>query len=329
METPRQEVVKHQALAVWNKPNGFYTRQEFVESFQQHVDLCGESEWFVGRTEGLTFPTELWVVRPDKMEPIPSVENFLAGWVYTDPDNNKVPLELDEIIQVRMPDPNNAYRGKGPVASLLTDLNATELAAKWNSNFFRNSAIPGGVVQVPSSMSDKAFLRLQQQFREQHRGIANAHRTAILEEDAKWVNTQFSMKDMDFTALRGMSREIIREGFRYPKFMLGMVDDVNRATAQTSREYYDQNLIKPRLERIKQALNKDFLPLFGSTGEGVEFDYVLEEPEDPAEVNESRNSRVKAFVDLLSAGVDPEDAAMFCELPQMKMKEVQSVPAGA
>lgn len=329
METPRQEVVKHQALNVWNHPNSHYTRQEFVESFQQHVDLSGESEWFVGRTEGLTFPTELWVVRPDRMVPVPHPEDFLQGWVYTDPDGQKVPLDTDEVIQIRMPDPMNPYRGKGPVASMLVDLDAAEMAAVWNANFFRNSAVPGGVVQVPNTMTEGAFKRLQEQFREQYRGVTNAHRTAILEEDAKWVSTSYSMRDMEFSALRGMSREIILEGFRFPEFYLGRWKEANRATALAAKDLYNTNLIKPRLERIKQALNNDFLPMFGSTGENVEFDYVLEAPEDPDEVNASRDSRVKAYVDLIGAGVDPEDAAMFCELPPMRVKEVQNVPAGS
>lgn len=329
METPRQEVVKHAALSLWNKPNAHYTRQEFVESFQQHVDLTGESEWFVGRFEGLTFPTELWVVRPDRMEPMTDREQFLLGWIYTDPDGQKVPLEPEEVIQIRIPDPTNPYRGKGPVASMLVDLDAAEMAAVWNANFFRNSAVPGGVVQVPNTMTEGAFKRLQQQFREQYRGVTNAHRTAILEEGANWVSTSYSMKDMEFSALRGMSRDIILEGFRFPEFYLGRWKEANRATALAAKALYNTNLIKPRLERIKQALNNDFLPMFGSTGENVEFDYVLEEPEDPDEVNASRNSRVTAFVDLLSAGVDPEDAAMFCELPPMRMKEVDSVPAGS
>src|SRR3546814_12693954 len=38
----RVEVLQHPALVVWNKPNAFMTRQELVESVQQHVDLTGE-----------------------------------------------------------------------------------------------------------------------------------------------------------------------------------------------------------------------------------------------------------------------------------------------
>ena len=45
----RIEVTSHAALDLWNKPNKFMPRQEFVETFQQHVDLTGEACWVIAR----------------------------------------------------------------------------------------------------------------------------------------------------------------------------------------------------------------------------------------------------------------------------------------
>jgi HK97 family phage portal protein len=324
----RREVTRHIALQVWNKPSKFYTRQELVESFQQHVDLCGEADLLVTRPEGFVVPTGLQVLRPDRIDPVPDPEEFLLGYVYTDFDGKKVKLETDEIIQIRMPNPMDPYRGLGPVTSLLIDLDASEMAARWNANFFRNSAIPGAAIEIPNTWTDNTFKRFRTQLREQHRGVANAHRTMLLEDGAKWVNTSYSMKDMQFTELRGVSREMIMEGFGFPKFMLGRVDDVNRANAIASRDFYNQNLLRPRLERIKLALNNDFLPLFGSMGEGYEFEYCLETPEDPDQINAERTSKATAFATLVGAGADPIYAAEVCGLPEPTMKEVQSVPEG-
>ena len=52
----RKEVTSHAALDLWNKPNPFYTRQEFVETFQQHQELTGESWWLLGRVAGFDAP---------------------------------------------------------------------------------------------------------------------------------------------------------------------------------------------------------------------------------------------------------------------------------
>lgn len=318
-EAERVEVGDHLALRVWNKPNRFYTRQEFVQTFQQHVDLTGEGWWVVGRDSRATFPMELWPVRPDRMDPVPHPTDFLSGYVYTGPEGEKVPLKLDEVVQLRLPNPLDPYRGLGPVQSILADIDSTRYSAEWNRNFFLNSAEPGGVIEIPETLSDSQFQTMRARWNEQHKGVANSHRVAIL-ENGKWVDRKYTQRDMQFTELRDVSREIIREAFRFPKPMLGSVDDVNRANADAAELVFARWCIKPRLERIKQALNNDFLPMFGSTGQGVEFDYCLDLPEDEETEANALTSRATAVKTLIDAGFDPTAALAVVGLPDMPVR---------
>lgn len=315
----RVEVTRHAALDLWNKPNQFYTRQEFVESFQQHVDLTGEAWWIVGRNPNFkSIPLELWCVRPDKMAPVPHATEFLSGYVYTSPDGDRVPLEKNEVIQLRMPNPMDPYRGMGPVQTILTQLDSVRYSKEWNRNFFLNSAEPGGIIEVPEGLSDEDFNRLREHWSEQHRGVANAHRVAILEH-GKWVDRKYTMRDMQFVELSTLGREEIREAFGFPKPLLGTVDDVNRANAEAAEVVFARWMMVPRLERIKGALNNDLLPLFGSGGQGLEFDYDNPVPESLDDRNAERDSQVSAFVSLVQAGVNEQDAAAFCGLPVMRV----------
>src|SRR6266536_1780312 len=98
LEDRRQEVTSHLALDLWNRPNPFYTRQAFVETFMQHHDLTGEAEWMISRDPRVkTIPLELWSVRPDRIKPVPHPTRFLEGWVYHGPEGEEVPLGLDEV----------------------------------------------------------------------------------------------------------------------------------------------------------------------------------------------------------------------------------------
>lgn len=319
-ECPGVSLVEdHLALRVWNRPNDFYTGQEFRESFSQHVDLTGEGWWVVERGEGSGLPAALWCPRPDRMEPIPDPENFLSGYEYRSPDGQRVPLDLDEVVQIRLPNPLDPYRGLGPVQALMVDLDATRYTAEWNRRFFMNSAEPGGVIEVPAELGDKQFRRLQQQWGEQHRGVRNAHRVGILENGMKWVDRRYTQKDMQFSELRRLGKEEIREAFRYPLFRLGTVQDVNRSTAEASDVMYARAHLVPRLKRIKGALNNDFLPMFGSTGQGVEFVYANPVPADREADNAERDSRTAAYKTLVDAGVDPGDAAAAVGLPPMRI----------
>lgn len=329
----RQEVMDHLALRVWNKPNPFMTRQEFVEIVQQHFELTGEEWWMAGRDPRVTFPTELWPLRPDRMDVVPHPEDFLSGYTYRTAGGVLVPLQVNEVIQVRRPHPKDIYRGISPVGSVASDLDSTQAASRWNRNFFHNSAQPGGVLAVKRRLNEKEWKQLLIRWNEQHKGVANAHRTAVIDEDAEWKDRTISQRDMQFVELRGMSNEEIRQAYTFPKPMLGTVEDVNRANAEAAEVVYSRWLLIDRLERIKQALNNDFLPMFGTAGEGVEFDYCNPTPDDRAADNEELKTKVEAYAGLVNAGVDPQAALRFLGLPADLYKEptrtAPTVPEGA
>ena len=194
-------------------------------------------------------------------------------------------------------------------------------SAEWNRNFFLNSARPDGIIAVDHRMEDDEWNEFTDRWREQHRGVARAHKVGILEGGMTWVNTAMSMKDMDFAALRNLSRDVIREAFRMHKVMLGVSDDVNRANAQTGEEVFSSWGVVPRLDRWKDALNNSFLPMFGSAGDGLEFDYVTPVPTNREQDNLELTAKAGAASVLVNAGFDPHAVLEVVGLPDMAVAE--------
>lgn len=326
-EKPGVELLPdHQALRVWSNPNDHNTGQEYVEGFQQHIDLTGEGYWVIERLDGLNFPTGMWYVRPDRMQPVKDPVEYLLGWMYRGPDGQEVALELNQVVQLKLPNPLDPYRGMGPVQSLLNDIGASAASAKWTENFFQNSARPGGIIEAPNELSDTQFKMLRERWTEQHKGVQNAHRVAILEGGLTWKDVAYSPKDMILTDLRKFSSDQIRQAFGYPEFAAGILENANRASSEASAAWYTQRLIVPRLDRIGDALNYKFLKLFGSTGNNVEFAYSSPVPKNAEAENAARTSKAKAYATYVTAGVDPDDAAMVCGLPPMKMRAPEPTP---
>ena len=313
----RVEVPSHAILDLWNRPNKFFTRQELVETVQQHIDLTGEGWLVIARNKRSSLPLELWPVRPDRIQPIPHPVDFISGYLYTGPDGQEIALRVEDVIQIRMPNPLDPYRGMGPVQSVLTELDASRYSAEWNRNFFMNSAEPGGIIELPTPLSDPEWDQLQARWNEQHKGVANAHRVAFIEHGT-WKDRKYTQRDMQFAELRQVSRDVIREAFGAPAFVLGEVGDVNRATAEASKVLFAEQLTVPRLERWKGALLNDLLPLYGpDAARMLEFDYCDPVPPDA----EARNAELKAkseaarvFVDL---GFDPVSVTEALGLPEM------------
>ena len=321
----RQEVLGHAFMKVWDQPNEFMTGRFFREVVQQHLDLVGEGVIVLNVVGNVIY--EMWPVRPDRIKPVKHPTKFLTGYIYCGPDGEEVPLTKEQVIFIKLPNPADPYRGMGPVQSVLNDIDAARYAAEWNRNFFINGAQPGGVIQVDYRMGDNEFNEFVARWRQQHQGIANAHRVAVL-ENAKWQDTKFSMEDMQFVELRNLPRELIREAFAFPKPMLGTVDDVNRANAEAGKEIMAENQTIPRLERWKDVINVYLLPLFAN-GASLVLDY-----DDPTPMNHEAEDRARASMTsgaaaLVSAGYHPDDVAAAMGLPQMRFTGSAAAPTPA
>lgn len=320
----RKEITSHAALDLLNTPNPFYTRFDAIETFQQHLDLVGEGAFVVAKMGKL--PVELWPVRPDRIEPVPHPTKFISGYVYTSPDGEQIPLEVDEVLRCKLPNPGDPYRGLGPIQSVLTKLDVLRYSAEWNRNFFINGAQPGGIIKVDRRLSDREFNEMRSRWDEQHRGVARAHRVQILEQ-GDYEQLKFSARDMQFAELGAATREDIREAFRFPKPMLGTVEDVNRANAEAAEVMYGRWTVRPRLRRIQGMLNFRLLKMYGVSAKGLEFDFDNPVPDDKAGEDIRLATRVTAAVALIGTGkFEPASVLSELDLPEIEEKAEPDPP---
>lgn len=315
----RVEVLHHQALKLWNRPNPFMTGEDFREIGWQHMELAGEWYWVLNRgPSGTGVPVEMWPVRPDRMEPVPDRNQYLLGWVYTGPNGEAVPLRESEVIQLRYPHPTDSYRGLSAVQAILMDVDAAKYSAEWSRNFFLNSAQPGGIVTFSKRLTDDEFNEFSDRWREQHQGVARGHRVGVLEQGATWTPNTYSMRDMQFPELRVMTSNMIRQAYRIHQAMLGDSTDVNRANAQTAQEVHVAWHEVPRLRRQRTALNNPYLEAFSRPGENVEFDYDDPMPSSTNDANDELTAKSEAAQKLVEAGWDPQDVLEMVGLPSMR-----------
>jgi phage portal protein BeeE len=89
---------------------------------------------------------------------------------------------------------------------------------------------------------------------------------------------------MQMEQLRKLNRDIIFGAFGIPTAVMGVAEMVNRANAEAGDITFSRYLMKPRLERIKQALNERLVHAIDKT---LFFDY-----EDPTPENRDLNSKI-------------------------------------
>jgi hypothetical protein len=281
-------------------------RVSLLEQIQQHQELVGESCILVSMLGRV--PVQLWPQRPDRMRPETHPTKILTSWTQIGPEGQETTIPLDQVIWIRRPHPTDIIRGIGPVQAAMTDIQSSRMSSEWNHAFFMNGAFPGGVFHSATTISDDEFLRKKRRFDFAHRGPSRAGATIFLEGEDTWTPQNYSIRDMDLSNLRKIDVDFIIAAFGFPRALLGLTDGVPRDVAETQKLMFDEDLVLPRLRRIRGAANRILVPLFGDPT--IELDFVSPvQRDDSAQENAERDSKVGAASILIASGFDP-DATM-------------------
>lgn len=322
----RKEVVSHACIDLLKKPNKLHKDwASFVKSFQQQKELTGEANIIVGRMPGFPYPIDLWPTYKDRIEPEPDPYEMLKGWIYTSPEGERMPLELNELIRTIKPHPRDPFRGMSVIEAIMSDLDASRNAKEWQAAFYANSARPGGMIEVDRRLSDPEWDEMTSRWREQHQGVSKAHRVAILENGAKWVEAAITQRDMQYAELATLGRDVVLEGFGFPKGMLGIVEDVNRANAEAGEYMYGKWLIEPRADDIKDMLNNQLLPMYGETSKRLEWDYDSPVPENAEMDMRALTARWGAANIAIPLGFEPKKTLETLDLPDIPFEKPEPV----
>src|SRR3990167_1469605 len=287
-----KEIQEHDLLELLYRVNNFMTKYDLLYTTVSHLFLLGEAAWYLTRknsNNGKEKPIEIWPLRPDFLTIKPgdlSKNEFIEYYEYTVPnsDNRKIRFAPHEILFFKNTDPSNPYRGLSLIQAAATTIDTEEFASKWNRNFFWNSARPDAILTTEQRLTDDTKKRIKDMWNQGFGGVDHAHKLAVLEQGLQYMNIQTSAKDMDFLNQQQWNRDKIMALFKNTKMALGIVEDVNRANAETSEYVHAKNTIKPMMQRLVDTLNEFLVPIFSPD---LFLDFVDPVPRDIAtELNE-------------------------------------------
>lgn len=256
-----EPVEVHPVLELLYKVNPLYTSYLLWEATQAYLELSGESFWYLAGP--VNSPTEIWILRPDWVEIVDSQEKLISHYMYGPSADKQIKIPFESMIHFKDFNPVNSYRGYGTVRATAKTIDETEFMLDYSRAFFKNSAVPGGVLSTENSLTDSQHMKLRDEWNNVHEGKDKAWKVAILQAGLKWSEVGTSRREMDFIEGRKLSRDEILAAFRVPKTILGITDDVNRANSRDSRAVFLENVITPKMQRIVTFLNEFLLPRYG------------------------------------------------------------------
>lgn len=275
-----EEVKEHPILEILNRPNKYMTRREFIKLLYSYYLLTGEAPIRIRKPAGnlpnniKSLPYELWPVDPTnlivKVGKTADYFELITGYTLTDFSTgklNKTELKPEEIIPIKNINPKNKWRGLGVVEAAQGSIDTLHYSEAYNLNFFKNSAVPFTVLYTDQKLNAQIIDRLKNNWTSNYQGVKNAFKTAVLEAGLKVEKLQTSAKDMEFLEQQRFLRDKLMAMFKTTKIALGIVEDVNYASAVASEYVFMKNCIKPKMSQLIDSFNEFLLPLFDPSGE--------------------------------------------------------------
>ena len=255
-DEPEEITTPHPLKTLLNNPNDFQSGHDLMELTQIYEDLTGEGYWHLENNQ-------LWSFPPHRMKVAIDSKEWITGYVFTGPDGD-VPIPREDIIPFISPNPLMPWRGVGPAQAIGIELDTQAFALQTNRFFFYNGATMGIMISYPTDVPPEEYTRLKEQFQADHRGYGRSHKAIILTGGAQITdpNQKFGARDMDFVNMLKNNRDAILGAYGTPYSMLGGSEHVNRATAEAAQVDFASRVVRPRLQKKRDKLNKFLLPKF-------------------------------------------------------------------
>ena len=250
-DSGREVVYGHDSLNLVNSPNSYFSRMDMLQHLMVSVTLHGNGYVRIMRDKGGR-PTKLKMLDPQVPQPVLSANDELFYNV------NGEMVHSDDMIHVKglVVD---GFKGKSPIAVHRENLCLTMEVQKYGEQFFSKGGNTSGMFEVPGTLNDDAFKRLQQQVTAEFSGIGNSHKPMLLEGGMKYTRVNIPLDDAQFLTTRKFQKGEIASIYRVPPHMVG---DLERSTysniEQQSQEYLTYCLM-PYLVKIETELNQKLL----------------------------------------------------------------------
>ncbi len=258
-------------------PNPLLDMPDLLELVSQWLDATGNAIILKVRDErGVV--RELWPL-PTLNFDIERGDDGMPNFYRFQPTNTVI--DANDIIHIRRPDIRTApLFGHAILSDLLDSAKADTALRLFQERYFANDSVPRAVLKFPAgAMLTQAQLNeVRADWDDRYQGPENGGKLAILPDGGQIEVLSSQGKELDFRNSKADLSDSIRQAFKVPKIVLGDVENVNLANAETSYEVFMRDVVDNTLSRISRALTRALaheysLDLF------IEHDSVLPESE--------------------------------------------------
>lgn len=319
------------------QPNKYMSVWDLLYCTAYSLEAVGEAIWwcdFDGESKSIWYWPRSWI------RPIPYNGDAYGLWkidIPGVPSDAFPPINGDDIIPFRYPNPADPTRSHSPTAAQSRSINTddqiqdTQLASMKNAMRPSLGVVIGDVLSNPVGGQMRPELTAEQRkqiieaLRLAYRGAMHTGDPIILDGLISDIKQIFaSPGELDYPNSSTIVRDRIRQGYGVNPFIMGQVEGSNRATAHVAMESHYSLKVNPICTLISKQLTRRIGPRFSAEGEKLlvwlthavssDEDLVIRQVDSLSRASFIRPSEARAKYGLPA---DPELDALWLKKQQM------------
>ena len=257
---------------VLRRPNGYQTRQKFMESWVLSK-LSSGNTYVLKERDARNVVVALHVLDPSRVRPLVAKN----GDVYYEVQDDELAglpeglpaIPASEIIHDRMWCLYHPLVGLSPIfACGLAAMQGVKITGN-SAKFFENMSRPSGIITAPGQISDETATRMKTTW-ETNYGGDNIGRVAVLGDGLSYQAMSVNPVDAQLVDQLKLSGEMICSVFHVPGYKVGVGATPTYQNAEVLNQIYYSDCIQVQVEAI-EALLDDGLGV-AKAGYSTEFD---------------------------------------------------------
>jgi HK97 family phage portal protein len=244
------------------RPNDIMTFRDVIELTTLHLDLTGEAFWNLITAGPESDEVIGWQVIYPQWVDEPVVQNGrLTGWRVSVPNAagaSHVTIPTRDMVFFRYPHPAEPLAGASPVEAFALSHDLDMQARGYGAGLLKNNAIPPLVITSEQTLTPRDSNLIGERWKDRH--LRRPGEPAVMGKGATVQLLGLTLEQIGLESIDKMTRQQVFGSYGVPESKKGLVEDVNRANAESNERTYQRNVIWPRLERIDTCINTFVIP---------------------------------------------------------------------
>lgn len=145
-------------------------------------------------------------------------------------------------------------RGISRVEALKENFGLAMALENYAARFFGQGATTQGIIEYPGKLTLEQATELRQSFDTRHSGWKKSHKTGILSNGAKYVQTSVDPEKSQALDARRMAVEDVARAFNVPPHLLGLPTTTSYASVEQNNLAWVTHCLRPIVQKLEGAL---------------------------------------------------------------------------